>query len=54
VVSTDWVAERLRLGHRTNVSRAMRAYQEGQQKAGLKIRRKLQACKDLVLQQCTD
>jgi REP element-mobilizing transposase RayT len=46
VVSADWVIRKLALGHPSNVSRAMRAFQAGQGNAAAKIRRKLQACKD--------
>jgi hypothetical protein len=45
VVSVDWVIGRLRLGHRSNVSRATRAFNEGQKDAVAKIRRQLQRCK---------
>ena len=54
VVSADWVIGRLRLGHRSNVSRAMRVFQEGQGNATAKIRRKLLRSKNIIMQQCKD
>jgi len=54
VVSAEWVTGRLRLGHRSNVSRSMRAFQVGQRTAATKIRRKLQTCKYNAMQQCKD
>jgi hypothetical protein len=45
VVSADWVIRNLSLGHRSHVSRAVRALQEAPTATLVKLRRKLLACK---------
>ena len=49
VVSVDWVIGKLNQGHRSNVSRAMRAIRGDHGNASAKIRRKMESCKNSVM-----
>jgi putative transposase len=46
VVSSDWVSGQLAMGHRSNVSRAVRKIAEARTGKAIKVRHLLQPCKD--------
>ena len=46
VVSSDWISRQLGMGHRSNISRAIRRFERENQSEIVKLRKKLLHCKD--------